>query len=108
VTSTDGRSDSDDQAAGRSKTAEVTQEPTAPADPLTGLIQNGLALLEQFVDASRARAKSQTEAAKPSFGGIKVVQDEEADQAHLRIPLPKPEVMEKAVQALAALLKNVG
>ena len=69
----------------------------APADPWTGLLQAGMALLQQF-------------AAKPAAGGglsSLVRRDERTGETYLKMPAPKPEVLDQALQAVQALLQGL-
>ncbi|HLJ95240.1 MAG TPA: DEAD/DEAH box helicase [Gemmataceae bacterium] len=78
---------------------------TAPADPWSGLVQSGMALLQQLSAAARAPAPSGNTAAAPGLS--LVARDERTGETYLKLPIPKPEVLEQALQAFTALLKNL-
>ena len=70
------------------------------ADPWTGLVQTGLAFLEQLAAA----------ASSPRDGGrarLSVVQrDPQTGRDCLRIPLPESDVLERALQTIGSLLER--
>lgn len=77
------------------------EEETAPvagsADPWTGLLQAGMALLQQF-------------AAKPAAGGglaSLVNRDERTGETYLKVPVAKPEVLDQALKAFETLLQSL-
>jgi superfamily II DNA or RNA helicase len=77
----------------------------AAADPWSALLQTGMALLQQFVSA---RAGSQSNAATgPVTPKSLVTRDEKTGETYLKVPLPAPEVLDQALQAVGALLQNL-
>jgi superfamily II DNA or RNA helicase len=78
-----------------------------PPDPFTGLLQQGVALLEQLARAAQGPASSSRDSAPRSVGGVQVVQDERDQQPYLRIPLPKPEAVGQALAALQNLVQSL-
>ncbi len=69
----------------------------APADPWAGLLQTGMALLQQF-------------AARPTAGaGLAslVTRDERTGETYLKVPVAKPEVLDQALKAFEALLQGL-
>jgi hypothetical protein len=77
----------------------------AAADPWAGLLQNGLALLEQFTGA---RPASKERVAAQKVAGLSLVaRDERTGETYLKLPMPKPEVLDKAIQAFGALLQSL-
>ncbi|MEI7684566.1 MAG: DEAD/DEAH box helicase [Planctomycetota bacterium] len=83
--------------------AEANAEPAATAasdndSPWAGLMQAGLSLLQQF--AAPAATKAQPNVSQPT-----VIRDDKTGRSFLQIPMPKPEVMREATDALQKLLK---
>ena len=92
------------EAAAEPTSAEQeAQAPAAPApaaEPWAGLLQSGLAILEQLAAASRG-------APAPSAPGLSLVRrDEATGENYLRIPVPSPEVLDRALQAIGTLLQR--
>ena len=69
----------------------------APADPWSGLLQAGMALLQQFAGRRDGRR---------SVASL-VQRDERTGESFLKIPAPKPEVLDQALQAVQALLQGL-
>ena len=68
-----------------------------PADPWAGLLQTGMALLQQF-------------AARPTAGGglaSLVKRDEHTGETYLKVPVAKPEVLDQALKAFETLLQGL-
>ena len=68
-----------------------------PADPWAGLLQTGMALLQQF-------------AARPAAaGGLAslVNRDERTGETYLKVPVAKPEVLDQALKAFDMLLQGL-
>jgi hypothetical protein len=102
-----------EQADGEPATAEadatsVGAAAAAPpaADPWTSLLQTGVTLLQQLTAASQPTATpgQAGESARP--GLALVARDERTGEAYLKLPVPKPEVLEQALKAFSALLEN--
>jgi superfamily II DNA or RNA helicase len=76
---------------------------SAPAaeDPWAGLLQVGMALLQQLAGGARGGAGD------GKGGGTAVVRDERTGEAYLKVPLPQPEVLENALKAVGALLEGL-
>jgi hypothetical protein len=85
----------------------VEAETTAPAaDPWSGLLQVGMALLQQMAGASRGGGA----AGQPTAGGLGrslVMRDEQTGETYLKVPVPKPEVLDQALKAVGALLESL-
>jgi superfamily II DNA or RNA helicase len=80
--------------------APVTAAPAA--DPWAGLLQTGLTLLEQVAAASRSSAGA-------GAPGLRFVErDPETGRDYLRIPMPGPDVLDRALQAIGSLLERFG
>jgi superfamily II DNA or RNA helicase len=93
----------------REPAAEREQAPAVAAvatDPWAGLLQNGLALLEQF--ATGARPTSPDKVAAQRLAGVSLIgRDERTGEAYLKLPMPSPQVLDKAIQAFGALLQSM-
>jgi len=97
-----------------SETAEMAEAvETAPAsgasaalaaggDPWAGLLQTGLAVLEQLAAAARPDSASAKHAGS-SVGSL-ISRDQRSGQSYLQIPVPSPEVLDRALGAFGALL----
>jgi superfamily II DNA or RNA helicase len=77
----------------------------APTDPWSALLQAGMALLQQFTGARPAA--SATPAGKPAAPRSFVERDERTGETFLKVPLPSPETLNQAIQAVGALLQNL-
>jgi superfamily II DNA or RNA helicase len=76
---------------------DETPAVTPPADPWAGLLQTGMALLQQF-------------AARPMMGGglaSLVHRDERSGETYLKVPVAKPEVLDQALKAFETLLQGL-
>jgi superfamily II DNA or RNA helicase len=76
----------------------------AAADPWTGLLQAGMALMQQFAGPPVANALG-----SPGRGGLAslVQRDERTGETYLKLPMPKPEVLDQALQAIQTLLQSL-
>ncbi len=105
------------EAEVESPAAETTQHgpSAAPAGeirpaPLAGLLQTGLRLLEELAVASRSASANGSEN-RPLPAGLVasfIGRDEQTGQSYLKLPMPKPEVLDQALQAIGALLEGWG
>jgi len=78
--------------------------PAAASDPWTGLLQTGMALLQQFLAPSGNGAAAGT----PSPPRLPAVErDERTGERFVRLPVPPPEVIDQAVQALSGFLQQL-
>jgi len=78
-------------------------------DPWSGLLQVGMALLQQLAGAAGGGAgNGKGGAARPGGGSAAaVVRDERTGESYLKVPLPQPEVLENALKAVGALLEGL-
>jgi hypothetical protein len=76
-----------------------------PADPWSALLQTGMALLQQFVGARTGSPGAAPSG--PAAPKSLVTRDEQTGQTYLKVPLPAPEVLDQALQAVGALLQNL-
>ena len=85
--------------------ADAAAAPAArpPGDPLSGLLRTGLELLAQFA-AAPGPSPAAGSASSPVFERVR---DERSGQNYLRVRMPEPEVVDRVVGALQALLENL-
>ncbi|HMC63604.1 MAG TPA: DEAD/DEAH box helicase [Gemmataceae bacterium] len=95
--------------------ADVAEEAAAPraapaalADPFAGLLQTGVALLQQLAGAARPGATATRVRGAPQAGqGLSfLARDERTGESYLRFPMPNPEVLDRALQAFSTLLEG--
>jgi hypothetical protein len=99
----DGEPDNAD--AGAKPVAAAATAPPA-ADPWTGLLQTGVAFLQQLTSASQPTPPA-GQAGEPASAGLAfVARDERTGESYLKLPVPKPEILEQALKAFSALLEN--
>jgi hypothetical protein len=87
---------------------ETASEAAAPENPLAGLLAQGLAVLEELAAAARQRVSngSSSHASEaPRF--VETIRDEQTGRAYLKLPMPDPEVLDRALQAIGTLLDGV-
>jgi superfamily II DNA or RNA helicase len=89
----------DEQPAARGAVAQPSTPGTPGVlDPWAGLLQTGLTLLEQLAAVSRTPPEQRPH-------GLSFVQrDPSTGQDYLRIPVPGPDVLDRALQAIGSLL----
>lgn len=74
-------------------------------NPLAGLLQQGLAFLEQLAAATKPQngSKSRNGQNRPTFETAK---DERTGQTYLKLPLPDPNVLNQAYAAIHTLMES--
>jgi superfamily II DNA or RNA helicase len=78
----------------------------AAADPVSNLLQTGIAFLQELATEARP-GSSPAHGAQPSMRGFSFVsRDERTGEAYLKFPMPRPEVLDKALEAIGALLES--
>jgi superfamily II DNA or RNA helicase len=94
--------DSEDEAA-------VGTAAAAASDPWTGLLQAGMALLQQFTGASRAAASPARDQGTGVGGLVQslVRRDEQTGETYLKLPVPPPQVLDQALRAVGSLLESL-
>jgi superfamily II DNA or RNA helicase len=98
--------DGEPATVGAAATPASVALPSAAADPWAGLLQTGVALLQQITAASRPGATADPPG-RPGGAGLSfVARDERTGESYLKLPVPKPEVLEQALKAFSALLEN--
>jgi len=79
-----------------------TIAPAPTGDPLAGLVQTGLAFLQNLAAVSNG-AQGGVAKTNPH-----VIRDETTGEPYLKLPMPSPEVLQQLMTALSALLPPVG
>jgi len=81
-------------------------------DPWAGLLQGGLTLLQQMIGAANTPPPPPTSGtprtptpAQPS--APQVARDERTGEPYVRLPMPSPQLLDQALQALTGLLQNL-
>jgi len=87
------------RAAKARQTLPQEEEPPA-SDPWSGILQVGMALLQQVSGASGGRGGQ-------SAARSLVQRDERTGESYLKLPVPQPEVLEQALRAVGALLESL-
>jgi hypothetical protein len=90
--------------------AVVVGTAAAVSDPWTGLLQAGMALLQQVTGAARnGSAGSPRPEAGQAAGAIQslVKRDDKTGETYLKLPVPAPEVLDQALRAVGALLESL-
>ncbi len=78
----------------------------APADPWGALLQAGMALLQRFVGGARPAAPAPAGGVPAAVGSL-VTRDERTGETYLKVPVPAPEVLDQALQAVGALIQSL-
>jgi hypothetical protein len=81
-------------------------------EPLMGLLQGGLDLLQQLAAAAStstptARTAAGRGSVEKSSGLFQTARDESTGQSYLQVRLPEPEVLDRALAAFSALLNGL-
>ncbi|MGD0137409.1 MAG: DEAD/DEAH box helicase [Tepidisphaeraceae bacterium] len=99
----DGETDGEETDSGERK-----ETPTPPSeaagDPWSGLLQTGLAVLEQLAAAARPGASPSGRGAAPGVSFIH--RDERTGENFFKIPVPGPDVLDRVLGAVGALLER--
>jgi superfamily II DNA or RNA helicase len=117
----DGRKRKRPAAAGAARTpveaapgvGEVDEEPgavpAAAADPWSGLLQAGMALLQQVTSAARGDGSGTRAGGQPAAGLAKALvrRDEQTGETYLKLPVPSPAVLDQALRAVGTLLESL-
>lgn len=93
-----------------SDSEESTPPSPAANDLWSGLLQTGMALLQQFVagqNGSRAAGQPAGAATSLPSGIARVARDEKTGETYLRLPVPSPQVVEQALEAIGNLLRGI-
>lgn len=96
-----------DPGTGKSKAEDTLPSDqggfTGQADPLAGLLQTGLSLLQQLA----AGTKSGDGNGSRQNQGVRIDQDAQTGQSYLRLQLPDPEVLNGVLTAVGKLLESL-
>ncbi len=88
---------------------EVTTAPAPAGDVWSGLLQTGMALLQQFASASQGGSQGKARSGSGGTGlpSSLVMRDERTGETYLKLPVPSPEVVDQALRAVGALLEGL-
>jgi superfamily II DNA or RNA helicase len=83
--------------------------PPASVDPLAGLLQTGMALLEQLTKPARGPSRAASESPMRDVLGraLDVSRDEKTGQTYLKFRMPEPETIDRALKAVGAWLQGL-
>jgi superfamily II DNA or RNA helicase len=87
---------------GEEETAAVGAPAGQAADPWTGLLQSGMAILQQL-----ATTRQPGRAATGGGASSLITRDEKTGETYIKMPVPPPEVLDQALQAFGALLQSL-
>lgn len=97
--------EAEEEAVGGTGVSPVAGTVQPTTDPWTGLLQSGMALLQQLAGTNDAGTPtpSRQGPAAPSL----VQCDEKTGATYLKLPVPPPEVLNQAMQAFGALVQSL-
>ncbi len=84
--------------------APLAKTATPTNDPLAGLVQTGLAFLENLNAIANASSSSGKQTNGSTNGNPLVARDEKTGEPFLKLPMPSPDVLKQLMTALSALL----
>jgi superfamily II DNA or RNA helicase len=95
-----------------SAATQTTQTAQQPVELWSGLLQTGLALLEQVAAASRESESSDgrrdTSASRATVPGLSIVRrDPQTGSPYLKLPLPDPEILDGFLKSIGGLLERL-
>ena len=98
------------ETAAAASTTEI-DKPTAAAatdDPLTNLLQTGLAVLEQLAAAAEAKPSGRPQPQRGSglANLFETHRDEESGRSYWKLSMPDPEVLQRTLQVVGTLLEG--
>ncbi|MBI1913642.1 MAG: DEAD/DEAH box helicase [Planctomycetes bacterium] len=91
---------------------ETPAPPSAPAtDPWSGLLQAGMALLQQVVGASKGasspeKTKPDGKTRAPAAPSL-LARDEKTGETFLKLPVPPPDMLEQLIRGVGSLLEGL-
>jgi superfamily II DNA or RNA helicase len=80
---------------------------SAPSDPWTGLLQAGMALLQQFTAGNGSSSQRSSAASAGTAAKSLLQRDDRTGETYLKVPMPAPEVLDQALRAVSALLEGL-
>jgi superfamily II DNA or RNA helicase len=81
--------------------------PSAPPDPWTGLLQSGLAILQQLASRNSQSDSNGSSGSRSSGGfGSFLQRDDKTGETYLKVPIPPPEAIDQAVQVIGKLFQS--
>lgn len=108
VDDSDSDNTSDEGASDRRPDERALALPAATPDPWAGLMQSGLALLEQFAATAKSAPPGMSGERAPT-GDLSrfLAHDKTTGETFVRLPMPSPEVVNAGLQALGRLLESL-
>ena len=97
------------QASRRAAAAATDDDdvPAAPAnDPWSALLEAGMAVLQQFGGSQAASGGKAGTPSLPAIGSL-LSRDPDTGEPFLKLPVPKPEVVDQALRAFGTLLESL-
>ncbi|HMC65159.1 MAG TPA: DEAD/DEAH box helicase, partial [Gemmataceae bacterium] len=109
VDSSDGRAEPESPEEAERRPRQLGETPAVPVEPWAGLLQTGVAFLQQLATSSRgAPAAGVTNGNGAKSAGLSLVRrDEQTGEPYLRLPVPSPEILEQALNAFSTLLQSL-
>jgi superfamily II DNA or RNA helicase len=99
--------DADQPIAARPQQEKGDAPTPEPVDPLAGLLQHGLALLEQLASPAGQKQGDKRAISTPSSGlpAIQVERDAQGEP-YVKLPVPKPELVQDVLAAVGKLIER--
>ncbi len=97
-------------AAEADEDAVASSAATTPAaDPWAALLQAGMSFFQQFTPAPRngSSADHQVESGPPDLVQSLVKRDEQTGETYLKLPVPAPDLLDRALRAVGSLLESL-
>ncbi len=85
----------------RETTSETSRQ------PMDELVSAGLSFFEKLKTALRGEGISGAENGLKGFGGLKIQTDERTGERHLKLPVPKPEILRSIANVLSELAEKM-
>jgi hypothetical protein len=83
---------------------QIHDPSTAQPDPWSGLLQTGLAILEQLATATRPEP---AHSPRPAATGLSFIhRDAQTGETYLKFPAPTPDVLDRVLGAVGSLLER--
>jgi superfamily II DNA/RNA helicase len=91
--------------AGTGTATAATGQVVEAANPWAGLLTAGMALLQQLAGAGGNGSTQTAGTTQPA--APRVMRDEQTGETYLKVPVPAPELLEQALQAVGSLLESL-
>jgi superfamily II DNA or RNA helicase len=96
-------------AEAEEEVATTGHEQAAATNPWAGLLQAGMAILQQVSTAARSGTGSASTASTAPSGLAQslIARDQKTGEAYLKLPMPSPEILDQALKAFGTLLESL-